>query len=60
MKDSIKTNRALRVNFLYSLKPVNCVEMQAISLLRLENHLKVNCTNRHNYLHHQKIAQTMV
>jgi serine O-acetyltransferase len=48
------------VNFLCSLKQVNCVEIQAISILRLESHLQVNCTNRHNCLHYQKIAQIMV
>ena len=48
------------MNFLCSLKQVNFVESQAISILSLESHLKINCTNRDNYLHHQKIAQIMV
>jgi len=51
MENSIKTNRDLRVNFLCSLKQVNVVEIQAISILSLESHLKVNCTNRYNCLH---------
>jgi hypothetical protein len=29
-------------------------------MLRLKSPLKANFTNKHNCLHHQKIAQTMV